>query len=168
MQRRLRKVMLMKKLSLTQNRFALVDDQDYDWLMQWKWHALRQRTGNWYAVRSEGKWPNRTLVYMHDAIMAPPKGFRVDHRKGDGLDNRREMLRVCTNYQNNQNARKRKDNSSGYKGVTWNKVRRKYQARIQVNHKSMSLGYYDDPANAANAYDVAARKHFGDYARTNF
>jgi hypothetical protein len=104
---------------------------------------------------------------MQNVILPPPEGRLVDHENQDGLDNRRANLRIATRSQNNANQRRRKDNTSGYKGVVWHKRERRWQAQIQVEGKCLYLGGFDDPKDAAQAYNVAAFTHFGEFARLN-
>lgn len=155
----------MKKIPLTQSKFALVDDADHDWLSQWKWCYH----GGGYALRSrDGK-------LMHRLILDAHKGQQVDHANRNGLDNRRENLRFCDHSQNAANSRLATSNTSGYRGVIrhWPpEWRRKgyspsWTARIQVHKKVISLGYYKSPESAAMAYNEAARKYFGQFAYLN-
>lgn len=147
----------MKELALSQGKVALIDDEDFEYLNQWKWHVSR----NWntfYVVR----------MTPHREILQAPKGIIVDHINGDGLDNRRENLRFATNSENMQNSRLQKNNTSGYKGVYWDRGRNKWIVRIKVNGRRLNLGYFDDPKEAALVYDRGAMEHFGEFAKTNF
>ena len=92
----------------------------------------------------------------------------VDHIDGNGLNNQRSNLRQCSHQQNLHNQDIRIDTSTGYKGVHFNKESGKYRAQIAVNHKRHFLGSFADPAEAALAYDNAARKHHGEFCRVNF
>lgn len=100
--------------------------------------------------------------------MQPEDGFWVDHINGDTLDNRRSNLRLCTVSGNNHNRMKSKNNTSGYKGVSWLKQNQKWRAYIKVNSKDKHLGCYLDKEDAARAYDKAAKEYFGEFARLNF
>lgn len=163
----------MKTIPLTQGKVALVDNEDYEWLMQWKWQAHNnEHRKSWYALRSVylgGGRKNRIncLIWMHRLILGTPQGMETDHINGDGLDNRRCNLRVCTRSQNAANREKKRD-KVGYKGVHWHKQTNKWRPRIKVNYKSISLGLFEDQEDAARAYDRAAMQHFGEFARTNF
>lgn len=160
----------MKEIPLTQNKVALIDDEDYESLSRFKWFA-RWDGHNWYAGRKirrpDGE---RRTVFMHKEIIGTTTSIKIDHKDGDGLNNTRHNLRPATTQQNNCNNRIRRDNTSGYKGVNLRKEKhcRKWQASIRVNRKRKHLGYYDTPQEAALAYDVAARELFGEFARTNF
>ena len=160
----------MKKIKLTQNQFALVDDCDYEYLNQWKWYALRY--GNiFYAVRNsrkdECKKPKR--IYMHRVILQQieMEFQEVDHIDMNGLNNCRSNLRTATHQENAFNQNKYKNNTSGAKGVCWDKQAQKWQAHIRVNGKRIHLGLFDDIDDAARAYNEAAKKHFGKFARLN-
>jgi hypothetical protein len=153
----------MKNIQLTQGKVAIVDDADFEWLSQWPWFFS---TG--YAIRREGKLFGRKNIMMHRLIMNTPEGMDTDHINGDKLDNRRENLRVCTRSQNMQNTTRRSDNTSGYKGVDWDKENGKWRAEIKVDSRRINLGRYDSAEEAALAYDRAAREYHGEFANTNF
>lgn len=155
-----------KKIPLSQGKFAIVDADDYAWLAQWKWsynkgYAIRnkysERVGG--KVRAEG-------IRMHREILSAPKGMQVDHVDGNGLNNTRENLRICSSQQNNRN-RKAVEGTSKFKGVTVYCPGEKWFAQIWVNKKSIFLGYFKDEKEAARAYNEAAKKHFGEFARLN-
>jgi len=105
---------------------------------------------------------------MHRVILDAPMNMLVDHINGNGLDNRRENLRICTNTENLRNRGKDRDNTSGYKGVVIKKGEKKFRAQIRVNQKTIHLGSFSTPEEAARAYDDAAREYFGEFAWTNF
>lgn len=159
----------MKEILLSQGKVAVVDDEDYEWLSQWKWSATKnKKRKTWYAVRGEGKRPFRRLILMHRQIMSAQGSVQVDHRDLDGLHNWRRNLRVCTNSENNRNKGLQKNSTTGYKGVSWHKQSGKYQSKIQANGKHYRLGLYNNPVDAALAYDRAAAKMHGEYAKLNF
>lgn len=162
----------MKTISLTQGFVALVDDVDFDWVSQYKWRALVDRRRNKvYAVRkTHGPHSNRKSLYMHREIVGVTDPLvKVDHRNGHSLDNRRANLRKCVNGENVANSVKRRDGiSSKYKGVCWHKRDRKFQASIRVHGRTIHLGTFADEVQAAQAYDLAARAFFGDFAQCNF
>lgn len=110
---------------------------------------------------------NHSLGLLHCLIIHTTDGMDIDHRNGRRWDNRKRNLRVCANAENARNRDKPRTNTSGYKGATWCKGRRKWQAQIGANGKNNHLGYYDTPEQAAQAYDEAAVKYHGEYARTN-
>ena len=153
----------MKKIKLTQGKFALVDDSDSDYLSQWKWRYFHKN----YAVRWEtGKtMKTRKYILMHRKILNTPKGMETDHINGNGLDNCRKNLRAVTRQQNTWNSSVNKYKKySNYKGMTWNKRKKKWQ----VYCKGEYIGYFQTEHQAALAYDLWAIDQFGQFARTNF
>lgn len=140
---------------------ALVDDEDYDYLMQWDWHVDIQKN-TVYAARNkktEGKIVN---TLMHREIVNVANDMEVDHLDHNGLNNQKNNLRICTHKQNMQNK-----NSSGYKGVRIKKG--KYiSAVIKVDYVSIYIGRFRTIKAAAIAYDKAAIKYFGEFAKLNF
>lgn len=157
----------MKTIQLTQGKVALVDDADYAELSKYKWCAWRIG-GNWYSKRGIGTRKSFTQVYMHRVIMGALPGQQVDHINGDGLDNRRCNLRIATMAQNQANRRKSPGTSSAYKGVTLDTKKGGWIAYIKVRQKRIHLGHFADEVDAARAYDAAALKYFGEFARPNF
>jgi hypothetical protein len=158
----------MQEIPLTQGQIALVDDEDYAYLSQWEWYAQRS-SNTWYAGRKVPNGTNRQLTrWMHIDIIRPDGGLEVDHHNRNGLDNQRSNLRVATHAQNQHNAGRRRDNSSGYKGVSWRSDSQKWGASICLQGKVTRLGSFAAAEDAAHAYDAAARAHFGKFARCNF
>src|SRR5579885_2603825 len=150
----------MKLISLTQGKFALVDDADFDRLTQHKWSAYRRVTKGktvWYAIRKQCTRTNRrTTVYMHRQVLGvtDPK-VEVDHRDSDGLNNQRKNLRIATHAQNQQNSRKQVVKcSSQFKGVYKHKDG-KWIAQIKVPGERVQryLGSFENEHEAAEAYD---------------
>lgn len=133
------------------------DHKDIGLIDQYKWYI----NARGYVVST-----NQEKVYMHRLIMGNPNGC-VDHINGDKSDNRRCNLRVCTQRENTMNSKISKNNTSGYKGVSWNKALCKWQAYIMVNYRRKHLGYHSDRSYAAQVYNSAAVKHFGEYAKLN-
>ena len=155
----------MKRIPLTQGKFALVDEEDYEWLNQWKWHY-----NNGYATRNQ--WDPITKkqikILMHRLIMKSSEDMQVDHANHNTLDNRKCNLRICTKFQNMQNSKLQKNRSSKYKGVCWHKDNKKWKAYITYEGKRIHLGYYDIEEEAARVYDKKAIELFGKFAYLNF
>lgn len=159
----------MKLIALTKGLFAKVDDQDFEFLNQWRWRAEQRHGREFYAVRYRHAPGNRQKrVSMARLLMGEPKGFLVDHWNGDTLDNQRENLRKATNAQNQCNQRRlRVNNTTGFKGVYLDKPRGRYVAQIYLNQKRKYLGYFETAEEAARAYDTAAVAMFGEFAAPN-
>jgi hypothetical protein len=161
----------MKKIPLTQGEFAIVDDADFDWLNQWKW-CLVKGAKTFYANRGVGPAKNRRLVLMHRQILGLSRhdGKCSDHINHNGLDNRRNNLRVCSRQQNNRNRKPYPNelNTSKYKGVCWEKRRNKWRVSINISRKQIHVGAFNDEITAAKKYDIAAKKFFGEFAVLNF
>lgn len=152
----------MKVVPLTQGRVALVDDADYPLMMEYTWFANAPAgDGHWYAVNGKSEQS------MHRMLIEASPGQKVDHRNGDGLDNRRANLRFATTAQNAQNSIGRSDRSGRFKGVMWEKERQKWVVRIKVDGVYRNLGRFDDDEEAAQVYNEAATEHFGEFARLN-
>lgn len=162
----------MKKIPLTHGKFALVDDEDFERLNQYKWCVNAQG----YVIRrvytGTGKNNNTGyIIRMHRDVMKAAKGVKVDHKKGNKLDNRKDKLRFCNNAENLQNRGKQSNNTSGFKGVskmTKNSggylLKNPWVAKITVSGKQISLGMYPTAREAAKAYKTAALKYHGEFA----
>lgn len=159
----------MKYIKLTQDKSVLVDDEDFDYLNQWKWHYHKSRNSGGYAARhttrSNGK---RQRIFMHILINKTPVDLDTDHKNGDTLDNRRSNLRSITHQQNGWNRKSNFNSTSGYKGVSWHKATGKWRVRVCANSEREFTAYFTDKTEAAKAYDAKAAELFGQYARLNF
>lgn len=157
--------MIGKEIPLSRGMSTIVDESDYDYLMQWKWH-VHPSGKTWYAVRSlywsiNGKQRTRPLQ-MHRELIGV-SGYMIDHINRNGLDNRRSNLRLVTNSQNQMN--KLTSSVTGLKGVC--KSGSKFRASIMINGESINLGSFDTPNEAGLAYDRAALMMFGDKSLLN-
>jgi hypothetical protein len=157
----------MREIPLTQGKVALVDDGDYEWLMQWKWVAKPDGGDIYYAVRY--RTPQKEGVVeqsMHRFILGAKPTEQVDHVDHDGLNNGRSNLRICTRSENKANGRLYKNNQSGFKGV-YLTPQGAWRAQIRVGTKLINLGTYNSPVDAALKYDEAACSYFKEFAFTN-
>ncbi len=157
-------------IPLSQDKFAIVDADDYEKLRKYKWYA-RKSLRTYYAVCyiSGPKYLSRRNVYMHHLVIDIPDGMCCDHINHNGLDNRKANLRAATQLQNLWNRRKYKSYAhSVYKGVDWARHTRRWRSRISVYGKRLHLGHFNNEIEAAKAYDEAAKKYFGDFANLNF
>lgn len=153
----------MKKISLTRGQFTLVDDEDFEFLNSFKWYFKVHHHSQGYAARTIASRGERRLVSMHRLLMKARDGDIVDHVNGDKLDNRKLNLRICNISQNNANCHTK--NKGGYKGVGC--IGKKFRASISINGKFLHLGMFDTKELAAKAYNVAAIKQFGEFAKLN-
>lgn len=160
----------MKEIKLTQGFVALVDDEDYDYLNQWKWFANRDKgTGSYNAGRNaptvNGK---RGMIRMHRQILGitDPK-VHGDHINHNTLDNQRQNLRIANHSESMANRRSHKSSTSKYKGVCWSSWHKKWAVTIKENRKQKHLGYFENELEAALIYNKAAKKIYGGFAYLN-
>jgi hypothetical protein len=159
----------MQEIPLSKGMTAVVDEEDFERVNQFKWTLQEGRT-TFYAARNDKSTGKRVYVYLHRFIMGvEDSSIMVDHINGNGLDNRRENLRVCDNTKNQQNRGKKRSSGYKYKGI-----RKRYKnssrvsARIRHKGREIYLGTYPTEEEAARAYDRAALDLFGDFAQLNF
>ena len=160
---------MSKKIPLTQGKYAIVDDADYEWLMEWQWCAAKMhpRSGNAEYVYAATHMGSSSLVLMHRAIMDATDGKHVDHINGNRLDNRRKNLRIVTPSMNLANSKKQKNNTSGYMGVSRDRGGR-WRTQLNFQKKRYYGGLHDTPEEAARAYDELAKEIHGEFATLNF
>lgn len=156
----------MKEIKLSQGKVALVDDEDFKYLNQFKW-CVNTSSNAHYATRRD----NGSMVYMHRVIMKTPQNLTVDHINFNTIDNQKCNLRNCTISENHMNRRPRSSKSK-YLGVTLLRINEfgKYfwRAYIKINKKWTHIGVYNDEIDAARAYDNMAHIHHGEFANLNF
>lgn len=157
----------MKEIKLTGSLTTMVDDEDYWWLKKHNWLQNRNMK-TIYAVRYDCRWAKTKIIYMHREVLGLKVGDGkvVDHIDLNGLNNQKKNLRVVTKQQNSCRRVRQINNTSGYIGVV--KIKNKWIARIKDNYKSIYLGCFDDPVEAAKRYDEEARKRRGEFAVCNF
>lgn len=148
-------------IPLTQGKNAIVDIADFEWLNQWNWIAWKSLTGHFYARR----WADGEHISMHRLILGLDDGEMGNHKNENSLDNRRENLRECDSSKNVCNRGLRSDNKTGYKGVY--PCNSGWRARIRLNGKGFHIGCFRTPQEAAIAYNQAAERLFGEFAKIN-
>ena len=160
----------MKQIKLSLGQFAIVDDEDFEYLSQWVWHAQPSR-GTYYAVRS-GKPINgkRQQIRMHRVILhLKDSQLIADHKDRNGLNNQKSNLRVVNVHQNNMNKKGHSGSKSKYKGVSWYERNKKWGARIRVKGSpQVFLGLFKTEEEAAKKYDQVVSKYHGEFAYLNF
>jgi len=155
-----------KKIQLTQNKICLVDEEDYNWLSKYKWYAHKEGS-NWYVTGRE--IGNKKIIRMHRLILNPPNDMQIDHIDGDGLNNQKNNLRICTLQQNRMNQRPRPGNSK-YKGVYCikkNNIPFRWHSHLNINNKRINIGYFKTENEAALAYNKKAIEVFREFAKLN-
>lgn len=153
---------MTKHIPLPHGKFALVDDADFDWLNQWKWHVTAAGYAQRNVPKKEGQ---RRHIYMHRLIMSAGNAILVDHVNHDTLDNQRTNLRVATHSQSLRNRRANVGGSSVFKGVRV--CRNRWGALIHDGKKNIHLGQFLTQREAAQAYNEAAIKYHGEFACLN-
>lgn len=158
----------MKQIQLTQGQFALVDDEDFENINTVKWFASqlgRKPNKKFYAAKQSASINGkRNVIYLHRYILGLTKESKsqVDHIDGNSLNNQKNNLRLCTHQQNMWNVTKRKNSSTGIKGVY--RANNKFVAKIKFNNKKIHLGTFDTPEKAFDAYKKAAIMYHGEFA----
>jgi hypothetical protein len=155
----------MREIRLTQNKFAIVDDTDFDLLNLFKW----QLSSEGYATRRKLVGGKPQIISMHRFLLGLSKGdgLCVDHINLNKIDNRRINLRVCSKQQNAMNRDIHISNKSGYKGVCYHKRNKKYMASITKNKKKICIGYFSSAQEASEAYKKASIDIHGEYSIFN-
>jgi hypothetical protein len=145
---------------------VLIDDEYYVRVVgAGPWHITSpKRTSQLYFAHSTYKEP-QCKIYLHRFIIDAPDNFLVDHASGNTLDNRKKNLRLCNKSENTSNSKIYKNNTSGYKGVSYRREKNKWQAKITINYKQKHLGYYNSLEVAYDAYCKASIKYHGEFGR---
>lgn len=161
----------MKKIYLSgelgKGKFVLVDNEDFEWLNQWRWHD----DGKGYARRISRiglrKFNKKKIILMHRLILNVPIGSITDHINGNTLDNRKVNLRIVNAQQNSFNKGVDSRSKLGLKGVGWHKDKKKYRAYIFTDGHQKHLGYFESKEDAIRTYNDVAKISRGEYARLN-
>lgn len=153
----------MKVIELTRGQVAIVDDEDFSELAQYRWYFMTVG----YAARC--LYPSKKVVYMHRQITGAQKGEQVDHINENKLDNRRANLRIATKAENMRNRGAPTNSTTGLKGVSVQANTKRFRCGIKLKDGTkLYLGYFKSAKDAAHAYDEAAKLHHGEFARLNF
>lgn len=156
---------------LQNGQHALIDAADLALVKGFKWRARRgKHDSTWYAIRTLPRAERHicSTETMHRRILGAKRGEVVDHQDGNGLNNTRTNLRLCTVRDNNRNVKKHQGGTSAYKGVSWHPKGQKWTAVVRYHGKNVYLGLFKNEVSAAFAYDRKARELFGEFARPNF
>lgn len=158
-------------IPLTQGKVAVIDFEDFEKVRGTKWHAAR-RARRWYAMRRGPRSPickSGPMFLLHRVLTGAPAGLEVDHEDGDGLNNRRFNLRVCTVGQNRRAFRRKVVGAtSRFRGVSHRQDTHAWTARLNTGEKCFNLGCFTLQEDAARAYDKKAQELFGEFAQLNF
>jgi len=163
----------MKEIKLTQGKVTMVNDEDFEYLNQWKWCATKKSNSYYATTRSKKtlKFKDKNMILIHQIILERMLGHKnfemVDHIDGDGLNNQRSNLRPATYQENNMNRLKGENKSSVYKGVYKHSKCSGYISQIILNRYNIYLGYFNTEEEAAEAYNKKAIELFGEYAKLN-
>lgn len=152
----------MRRIPLTQGKYAIVDNEDFTKLSKYSWHYNKGYAR--CAISQDGK---QKIERMHSFLMKTPKGMDTDHINGNKLDNRKSNLRICTRSQNKINQGLSRNNTSGFIGVHWHRPLKKWRAQISILNKKKHIGVFKTKEEAAKAYNDVAYKNFGEFARLN-
>lgn len=146
------------RISLTQGQEAIVDEDIYPQLLKFKWCADKKCKTYYASTNKNGK-----QIYMHRLILGNPKGMIVDHINHNGLDNRMSNIRICSHSQNKMNIENYGNNTSGHRGVCWDKSRNKWRVGIKFMNKLLNLGRFNTKKEAIQSYQNKARELFGEF-----
>jgi hypothetical protein len=152
---------------LTCARFTIISECDEQKVSKQRWQFSPKKQGTGYASGSTTRGGRQSTLFLHRFILDAPPGLEVDHKNRNGLDNRRQNLRLATKKQNAQNRALNRNSVSGVHGVHWSKNERKWKSSINVDGTRVHLGYFKDIDDAVRAYDAAARLYYGEFANLN-
>lgn len=158
----------MKMIWLTKGQFTLVDDEDFEYLSQWKWKATKIKN-SYYATRSvhkkEGKF---STMFIHRIVLnVTDRNILIDHRDGNPLNNQKNNLRPANKSENAANQKARSGCTSKYLGVSWHKPLNKWKVNLQKDKVNRHIGYFASEQDAALAYNNAAKIFHGEFANLN-
>lgn len=154
----------MKAIPLTKGKHAIVDDDDYDYLCQWKWHI----TSAGYAARRNPRceyYPSGRIILMHRCLIPITDDFCIDHINGNPLDNRKINLRKAEHWQNGHNRPVQLNNTSGHKGICWSHREQKWKGHINVKGHRIHLGTYNQLTDAVAGITFWRTQLCGEFVR---
>jgi hypothetical protein len=150
------------RVFLAKDKSSVIDSESWELVSLFPWWAINS-SGRLYAISYQ-----RPAILMHRLLLDCPDDLFVDHKNGDGLDNRMQNLRICTHAENMRNRKRCSNCSSRFKGVHWDSHEKKWRAKIGLDGRYVRLGRFNSETQAALAYDKAARQFHGEFARVNF
>jgi len=153
----MRRIIVQKK----PRKYAIIDDNDFQWLSQYRWSVAggAKKDGYYAAYRGDNE-----LAYMHRLIMDAPAGVEVDHINRNRLDNRRSNLRLCDSHQNKLNTKLRSDNITGCKGLRWRNDVKSWRVNVKIRGKEIHIGYFKKKRDAIRARKEAEIIYYGEFA----
>lgn len=154
-------------IELTQGKTTRISEGRAAEVFPYRWFASRYNQGSYRAATNVREPKGRTLLLLHRLLTNVDSSEEVDHIDFDPLNNTDENLRVVSHAQNQQHRRLQSNNTSGYKGVCWNRVAQKWGVRVWASRRCVTVGYFTDVQEAALAYDEAARRVHGPFVVTN-
>lgn len=156
---------MSKEIQLTQGYIALIDDEDFERINRFTWCAAKSNE-NYYAIRKN--YNESGTIRMHRVILnINDTKIKIDHIDNNSLNNQKSNLRIASNSENKRNQIKHKITSSKYKGVHFRKDNKKWRAGVRLNDQQINLGQFNNEIDAALAYNTAAIKYFGEFAKIN-
>lgn len=156
----------MKEIQLTQGKTALVDDADYLYINQFKWFAKQHTKGGvWYATRGRRVSGKRVEDKMETFIIQVPNGMIIDHKDGNGLNNKKDNLRASTRSENARNCKTY--GRSKYTCVSWSETHQVWVVRVTMDGKRKFIGTFKNELEAAIIANISMRKYYGKFARLN-
>lgn len=153
----------MKCIPLTRGLSALIDDVDFELVSKHRWHARAVKNRSYASSKINGK-----NVSLHAYLLTPPQNSDIDHIDGNGLNNQRFNLRICSHMENMANQKQHRDSKSPYKGIWRAQHCDRWAVQLVYRGRKLYLGLFKDPIEAAKAYDLKAKELHGSFARLNF
>ncbi len=155
----------MKVIHLTQNKVTWLDNEDFERVNKYKWHANKKTTGVFYAYRKQ--WiPEKQkyiTIIMHRFIMNCPEDMEIDHIDHNGLNNQKSNLKICSHADNMRNIKVRRTSNSGFRGISWDKKNKKWRITICKEKKFYNRGRFTELEDAVKEHRKSFKEIFGYY-----